>query len=434
MMERLFQLQAHHTRVRTELIAGCTTFLAMAYILAVNPLILADAGLSPASVFTATAVSAAVATGIMALSANLPLALAPGMGLNAFFAYTVVIGMGYTPAFALTAVFLEGVFFILLSFLNVRETIILSIPAHLKKAVAVGIGLFITLIGMKNAEIIVDNPATLVGLGTITEGPALLGMIGLVLTAILYVLHVRGALLLGILITTIIGIPMGITAPVGGWEGWSMISKPAAPLVCHFDFSHVVSFQFFTVFFSFLFVDIFDTVGTLVGVTSRAGLVDEQGNIPRVKQALLSDAIGTVCGAMLGTSTVTTFVESSSGVAEGGRTGLSAITTAVLFLVALCFSPVFLLIPAAATAPALIIVGFLMLSTIAEIDFTDPVEGISAFLTIVMIPFTYSIAEGIVYGVLSYVVLKTASGKIKQVPAVTWILFIVFMLRIFGHL
>ena len=432
-MEKLLQLQAHKTNVRTEIIAGLTTFLAMAYILAVNPLILSDAGLNPGSVFTATALSAAIATLIMAVLANLPVALAPGMGLNAFFTYTVVIGMKYSPATALTAVFLEGLLFILLSFFNVREAIVESIPINLKKAVAAGIGLFITLIGMKNAEIIVDNPATLVGLGNVTSGAALLGIIGLVITAILYVLQVPGSILLGILITTVIGIPMGVTAPFGGWENWSIISAPAAPTFWNFDFSNIFSFQFFTVFFSFLFVDIFDTVGTLVGVTNRAGLIDKNGNIPRVKQALLSDAIGTVFGAMLGTSTVTSFVESTSGVAAGGRTGLTALTTGVFFLIALIFSPLFLLIPSAATAPALIIVGFLMLSAAAEIDFKDPTEGIPAFLTIVMMPFTYSIAEGIVYGILSYVILKAITGKFKQIPIISWILFVIFLLRIILH-
>ena len=432
-MEKLFQLQAHKTNVRTEIIAGLTTFLAMAYILAVNPLILSDAGLNPGSVFTATALSAAIATLMMAVLANLPVALAPGMGLNAFFTYTVVIGMKYSPATALTAVFLEGLLFILLSFFNVREAIVESIPINLKKAVAAGIGLFITLIGMKNAEIIVDNPATLVGLGNVTSGPALLGMLGLVITAILYVLRIPGSILLGILITTIIGIPLGVTAPVGGWENWSIVSVPATPVFWNFDFSNIFSFQFFTVFFSFLFVDIFDTVGTLVGVSNRAGLTDKNGNIPRVKQALLSDAIGTVFGAMMGTSTVTSFVESTSGVAAGGRTGLTALTTGVFFLIALIFSPLFLLIPSAATAPALIIVGFLMLSAAAEIDFQDPTEGIPAFLTIVMMPFTYSIAEGIVYGILSYVILKAITGKFKQIPIISWILFVIFLLRIILH-
>ena len=432
-MEKLFQLQAHKTTVRTEMIAGLTTFLAMAYILAVNPSILSETGLNAGSIFTATALSAAIATLLMAVTANLPIALAPGMGLNAFFTYTVVLGMNYSPALALTAVFLEGLLFVLLSFFNVREAIVESIPLNLKKAVAAGIGLFITLIGMKNAGIIVGNPATLVGLGNITEGSALLAFIGVIITAVLFSLRVHGSILLGILITTVIGIPMGITVPFAGWENWSVISFPARPLFWHFDFNHIFSFQFFTVFFSFLFVDIFDTVGTLVGVADRAGLTGKNGTIPRVKQALLADAVGTIFGAMLGTSTVTSFVESSSGVAAGGKTGLTALTTGVFFLIALLFSPVFLLIPPAATAPALIIVGFLMLGAATEIDFKDPTEGIPAFLTIVMMPFTYSIAEGIVYGILSFVILKTATGKYKHIPIVTWIIFAVFLMRNILH-
>lgn len=429
-MEKFFALKAHKTSFRTELIAGTTTFLSMSYILAVNPLILGESGLDAASVFTATALSAALATVIMALSANLPVALAPGMGLNAFFTYTVVLGMHYTPETALTAVFLEGLLFILLSFFNVREAIISSIPANLKKAVAAGIGFFIALIGLKNAAIIVDNPATLVALGDVTEGSALLALIGFVITAVLFVSGVRGAILLGILITTLIGIPMGITSPEGGWKNFSIVSLPSSPIFWHFDFSRVMSLKFFSVFFSFLFVDIFDTVGTLVGVSNRAGLSDKDGNIPRVKQALLSDALGTVAGAMMGTSTVTSFVESTSGVAEGGRTGLTALTVSVYFILSLLFSPVFLIIPQAATASALVIVGFLMMSAAAEIDFTDPSEGLPAFLTIIMMPFTYSISEGIMFGILSYVILKALSGKWRKIPFVTWVLFIIFLLRL----
>jgi AGZA family xanthine/uracil permease-like MFS transporter len=430
-MEKLFGLKAHGTNARTELLAGITTFLTMAYILAVNPGILGDAGMDRSAIFTATALAAAIATIAMAFFANLPVALAPGMGLNAFFTYTVVLGMGYSWQTALTAVFLEGIVFILLSLVNVREAIVASVPLNLKKAVAVGIGVFITLIGMKNSGIIVANSATLVSLGKITEGTALLAAMGLVITGVLYALRVRGAILIGILATTAIGIPMGITAPMGGWENWRPMSLPAAPLFCKFDFSNVLTLKFFTVFFSFLFVDIFDTVGTLVGVTTQAKLIDKDGNVPRVKQALLSDAIGTVAGAMLGTSTVTSYVESTAGVAEGGRTGMTALVTGGLFILALLFSPLFLLIPGAATAPALIIVGFLMMSPVIGIDFTDPTEGIPAFLTIVMMPFCYSIAEGIVYGVLSYVVLKVATGKAKQIPVVTWIIFAIFFLRFF---
>ena len=430
-MEKLFGLKAHGTNARTELLAGITTFLTMAYILAVNPGILGDAGMDRSAIFTATALAAAIATIAMAFFANLPVALAPGMGLNAFFTYTVVLGMGYSWQTALTAVFLEGIVFILLSLVNVREAIVASVPLNLKKAVAVGIGVFITLIGMKNSGIIVSNSATLVSLGKITEGTALLAAIGLVITGVLYALRVRGAILIGILATTAIGIPMGITAPMGGWENWRPMSLPAAPLFCKFDFANVLTLKFFTVFFSFLFVDIFDTVGTLVGVTTQAKLIDKDGNVPHVKQALLSDAIGTVAGAMLGTSTVTRYVESTAGVAEGGRTGMTALVTGGLFIRALLFSPLFLLIPGAATAPALIIVGFLMMSPVIGIDFTDPTEGIPAFLTIVMMPFCYSIAEGIVYGVLSYVVLKVATGKVKQIPVVTWIIFAIFFLRFF---
>lgn len=430
-MEKFFKLKEHGTTVRTELIAGLTTFLTMAYILAVNPGILGDSGMARGAVFTATALAAALASILMGVLANLPVALAPGMGLNAFFTYTVVLGMGYSWQTALTAVFLEGILFILLSVVNVREAIIDSVPANLKKAVAVGIGLFITLIGLKGAGIIVANPATLVSLGTVTEGSALLAAVGILITAALYALKVPGSILIGIFATTIIGIPMGITVPAGGWSSWSPVSMPDAPLFMKFDFSNVLTLKFFTVFISFLFVDIFDTVGTLVGVTQQAGLVGKDGKIPRVKQALLSDAVGTVAGAMLGTSTVTSYVESTAGVASGGRTGLTAVSTGVLFLLALVFSPLFLLIPAAATAPALVVVGFLMMQAVVGINFTDPTEGLPAFITIVMMPFAYSIAEGIVYGVLSYVVLKTLTGKAKSIPVFTWILFAVFILRFF---
>ena len=429
-MEKFFKLKERNTNVRTEVIAGVTTFLAMAYILAVNPGILGQAGLDSGAVFTATALSAAVATLAMAFLANLPIALASGMGLNGFFTYSVVMGMGYSPAAALTAVFLEGILFIALSLVNVREAIINSIPANLKKAVAAGIGLFITFIALQNAKIIVDNPAVLVGLGSFEFGsPALLAVIGLVITSALFILKVPGSILLGILITTIIGIPMGITVPAGGWSGWSPVSLPTAPLLFNFDFANVLSFKFFVVFVSFLFVDIFDTVGTLLGVATQGKLLDKNGNVPKVKQALLADAIGTVFGAAVGTSTVTSYVESTAGVAAGGKTGLTALTTAAMFVLALLFSPVFLLIPSAATAPALILVGFLMMKQTTDIDFADPTEGIPAFLTIIMMPLAYSIADGIVFGILSFVILKTISGKYKDIPIVTWILFVIFILK-----
>lgn len=429
-MEKFFKLKERNTNVRTEVIAGLTTFLAMAYILAVNPGILGQAGLDSGAVFTATALSAAVATLAMAFLANLPIALASGMGLNGFFTYSVVMGMGYSPAAALTAVFLEGILFIALSLVNVREAIINSIPANLKKAVAAGIGLFITFIALQNAKIIVDNPAVLVGLGSFEFGsPALLAVIGLVITSALFILKVPGAILLGILITTVIGIPMNITVPAGGWSGWSPVSLPTAPLLFNFDFANVLSFKFFVVFVSFLFVDIFDTVGTLLGVATQGKLLDKNGNVPKVKQALLADAIGTVFGAAVGTSTVTSYVESTAGVAAGGKTGLTALTTAAMFVLALLFSPVFLLIPSAATAPALILVGFLMMKQTTDIDFADPTEGIPAFLTIIMMPLAYSIADGIVFGILSFVILKTISGKYKEIPIVTWILFVIFILK-----
>ncbi len=431
-MDKLFKLKEHGTTVRTEVIAGITTFLAMAYILAVNPGILGQAGLDHGAVFTATALSAAIATMCMAFFANLPVALASGMGLNAFFTYSVVLGMGYAPAVALTAVFLEGILFLVLSLFNIREAIIKSIPLNLKKAVSAGIGIFITLIALENSGIVVDNPATLVGLGEFTWGSsAVLALIGLLITCGLFILKVPGAILIGILVTTIIGIPMGITKPFGGWEGWAPISLPAAPNVLNFDFSSVLSLKFFIVFISFLFVDIFDTVGTLVGVTTQAKLIDEKGDIPKVKQALLADAVGTVTGAMLGTSTVTSYVESTAGVAAGGRTGLTSLTTAIMFLIALLFSPIFLLIPAAATAPALIIVGFLMISQAGEINYKDPTEGIPAFLAMIMMPFSYSIAEGIVYGVLSFVFLKVITRRFKEISIVTWVMFAIFVLRFF---
>ena len=426
-MEKFFKMSARGTNVRREIVAGLTTFLAMAYILAVNPKMLANAGMDAGGVFTATALAACIATLVMAFTANLPIALAPGMGLNAFFAFTVVLGMGISWKTALTAVFLEGILFVVLSFFNVREAIIKAIPSNLKKAVAAGIGLFICFIGFQNAGIIVNNDATLVGLGNLTQGSAAVAMIGLALTAVLYALKIPGSILIGILITTVIGIPFGVTSVPANW---TPVSMPAAPLLFQFDFSSIFTLDFFAVFFTFLFVDIFDTVGTLVGVSSEAHIMDANGNVPRVKQALLSDAIGTVAGACLGTSTVTSYVESTAGVAAGGRTGMTALATGVLFLLALFLSPLFLLVPGAATAPALIIVGFLMLKAVTGINFNDVTEGLSAFITIVMMPFAYSIAEGIVWGIITYVFMKAATGKAKSIPVITWVLFVVFILRL----
>jgi AGZA family xanthine/uracil permease-like MFS transporter len=429
-MEKFFKLQEHGTTVRREILAGLTTFLTMAYILAVNPGMLGSIeGMSKDGIFAATAIASGIATLVMAFTANLPVALAPGMGLNAFFTYTVVFGMGYSWQTALTAVFLEGILFIILSLFNVREAIIKAIPGNLKKAVAVGIGLFIALIGFANAGIVVNDAGTVIGLGDLSARSPFLALLGLIIIIILYALKVPGSILIGIILTTIIGIPMGVTSIGQGWAASDFL--PKAPLWFQFDFSAVLSFKFFTVFFTFLFVDIFDTVGTLVGVTTQAGLISKDGEIPRVKQALLADAIGTVAGAALGTSTVTSYVESSAGVAAGGRTGFSAMVTGLLFLLAIFLSPLFLIIPSAATAPALIIVGFLMMRAVTSIDFTDPTEGIPAFLAIVMMPFAYSVAEGIVYGILSYVILKSATGRFKDITAVTWGLFVIFMLRFF---
>lgn len=423
-MEKLFKLKEHGTTVRTEVIAGVTTFLAMAYILAVNPGMLSQTGMPIASVFTATALSAGIATLVMAFTANLPVALAPGMGLNAFFTYTVVMGMGYSWQLALTAVFIEGIVFILLSFFNIREMIIDAIPSSLKTAISVGIGLFIALIGLTNAGIVRGDTGTIVGFAAL-KGAPLVAALGLLITAVLYCMKVPGSILLGIIITTVIGIPFGVTVIP---QGFKPFATPASPLFCRFDFSNILTLKFFSVFFTFFFVDIFDTIGTLVGVSTQAGLI-KNGKIPHAKQALLADAVGTVAGAALGTSTVTSYVESTSGVAAGGRTGMAAFVTGILFFASLFLSPLFLLVPSAATAPALIIVGFFMLCNVGQINFRDPTEAIPAFICIIVTPFSYSIAEGIVWGIVSYVVLKTVTGKAKEVSLVGWFLFIVFILR-----
>lgn len=427
-MEKFFKLKEHGTNVRTEVLAGITTFMTMAYIIAVNPSILSAAGMDAGSVFTATCIASAVATLIMALLANLPFGLAPGMGLNAFFAFVVVLKMGYSWQMALTAVLIEGVIFIILTLLNVREAIINSIPMNLKRAISVGIGLFIAFIGLQNSGIIVKNKDVIVALGSITEvGPPLLALIGLLIIGILLAFKVKGALLVGILITTIIGIPMGVTK--AALEGASFI-PPAMTGAFQFDFSKIFTADMLIVLFTFLFVDMFDTVGTLVGVCTKANMLDKNGNIPKCKQALLADAIGTAVGACLGTSTVTTYVESASGTAEGGRTGLTSLTVAVLFIFALFLSPFFLAVPAAATAPALIIVGLFMISPIKEIELHDYTEAIPAFLCILFMPLAYSIAEGIVFGMLSFVALKLCTGKFKHVSILGYILAILFVVKI----
>ena len=424
-MKDMFKLQENNTTVGKEIVGGITTFLAMAYILAVNPGMLSETGMPFGGVFTATAIASAIATLIMAFMANLPVALAPGMGLNAFFTYSVCMGMGCSWQFALTAVLLEGLFFIILSVFGVREAIINSIPATLRKAVAVGIGLFICLIGLTNSGITSSGTGTIIGFVNFNVPSALVAIIGLVITIVLFILKVPGAILIGIILTTVVGIPFGVTKVP---EGWNPVSLPEAPLLFKFEWANILTGKFFVVFFTFLFTDLFDTIGTLMGVTEQAGLVDEDGKIPNAKGALLADAVGTVAGACLGTSTVTSFVESSSGVAAGARTGLASIVTAIMFLLALFFTPLFALIPSAATAPALIFVGFLMMKSVSSIDFeNDLSEGIPAFITIMVMPFAYSISKGITFGIIAYVICKIAARKFKDIPVVTWILAAIFI-------
>jgi AGZA family xanthine/uracil permease-like MFS transporter len=427
-MEKFFQLKERGSTVSREVVGGITTFLAMVYILVVNPAILSEAGLPWGGVFTATAVSAVIATLAMALLANLPVALAPGLGLNAFFTYSVVLGMGCSYKLALTAVLVEGILFIILSLCGVREAIIHSIPEGIKKAVAVGIGLFITIIGLVNAGICSRDTGTFIGFVNFagSNHAAIVAILGLIITIILYTLNVKGSILIGIILTTIIGIPFGVTTIP---EGFKPFSTPAAPIMFAFDFAGIFENigKFFVIFFTFLFTDMFDTIGTLLGVAEQGNLKDENGEVKNVKGALLADAIGTVAGACVGTSTVTSFVESSSGVAAGARTGLASIVTAVLFGLALFLSPLFGLVPAAATAPALIFVGYLMMRSVVGIKFDDPTEGIPAFITIMTMPFAYSISKGIMLGIIAYVIAKVAGKKAKEIPVVTWILAIVFL-------
>lgn len=423
MIEKLFKLRENGSTIRTELLAGFTTFLTMAYILAVNPDILSAAGMDRGAVFTATALSACVATLVMALAANLPFALAPGMGLNAFFAYTVCLGMGHTWQFALTAVLIEGLIFVILTACNVREWLIHAIPHSLKQAISVGIGVFIAFIGLQNAGVLVSNPATLISLVDLKDAGAhpgpILALVTVCVVALLLARKVRGALLIGMLLATLAGIPLGVTTLPDAFD-WSPPSL--APLLFQFEWGEVFTADMLVVVFTFLFMDLFDTLGTLIGVSTKAGMLDEDGRIPRVKPALFADAIGTTMGAVLGTSTVTTYVESASGVAEGGRTGLTALSTSVCFLLALVLAPVFLMIPPAATASALVVVGAMMMTPIASIRMDDMSELVPVFLTVTMIPFTYSIAEGIAFGMISYVVIKVGSGRWKDL---NW--FVVFV-------
>ncbi len=435
-MEKFFELKKNGTNVRTEVIAGLTTFLTMAYILAVNPYFLGTTGMNATGVFMATALSAAVATLVMALVAKLPFALAPGMGLNAFFAFSVCGAMGYSWQFALTAVFVEGLIFIALTFLNVREAIIDCIPRDIKKAISVGIGLFIAFIGLQAAGLVVDDGATLVTHGSVKSATVLVTVVGLVVTVVLHVLKVKGSLLIGIIAATVMGMFNGVTVTDGfslgnPFKAFGALGDVAFKLEFPSDVNSWLAFL--TILFTFLMVDMFDTIGTLVGVSTKAGMLDKEGKIPRVKQALLADAVGTTVGALLGTSTVTTYVESASGVEEGGRTGLTALVTAGLFALAIFFAPVFLLIPAAATAPALIIVGVFMMSPILDIDWKGaPLSTtLPAFLTLTMMPLTYSISEGIAWGVVSYVVLNVLTGKANKVSPFTYVVALLFLVSWF---
>jgi len=449
-MENFFSLKERGTDVKTEIMAGITTFMTMAYILAVNPIILGASGMDTGAIFTATALASAFATYCMALLANMPFVLSAGMGLNAYFAYTVVIGMGYTWQQALAAIFVEGVIFIFLSLVNIREAIFNAIPPSLKIAVSVGIGLFISFIGLQNAHIVVAGP-TLVTLysfkGAVEGGmfasegiTVLLALLGLLITAFLLIKNVKGSVLFGIIITWGLGmicqaIGLYVPNPEKGFFSLfpsGIISMPASlePTLMQVDFSSIWSFEFFTVLMAFLFVDLFDTIGTVIGCASKANLLDINGRLPKVKQVLLTDAIGTTAGSLMGTSTITTFVESSAGIAEGGKTGLTAITAATLFLAALFFSPIFLAIPAFATAPALIIVGFLMMQQVAKISWTDDVlTAVPAYITIFSMAFMYSISEGICFGVISYTLLHVFSGKGKNVTPLMYILTVLFILK-----
>ena len=432
-LTKAFGFNPEKHSVRTEIVAGITTFLTMAYILAVNPGIFgALEGMPKGSVFTATALAALIGTLVMALYAKKPFALAPGMGLNAFFVFTVCLTMGHSWQFALTAVFLEGILFIILTLTKVRSWILNAIPLTLKHAIGAGIGLFIAFIGLQNAGIIANSDATLVVLGDICHGPALLAVIGLIVTAALVILKVKGGILLGILATTVIGLLIKDPATGEAITKFSgVVSAPdsLSPIFCKFEWSQILSWDMLAVVFTFLFIDMFDTMGTVIGVSQKAGMVDEKGNVDDIDKMFLADSVATVAGACLGTSTTTTYVESASGVGAGGRTGLTAFTVAICFALALFFSPLFLSIPGAATAPALVIVGVMMMTPIVKIDWEDYSESIPAFITVLLMPVAYSISDGIMLGLISYVVLNAFSGKFNKISIMMWILAILFILR-----
>ena len=429
-LERIFKLKENGTDVRTEVMAGITTFMTMAYILVVNPLILSDSGMDFAKVFAATAIASAIASIFMGLVANLPFALSAGMGLNALFSYTVCVGMGYSWHWALTAIFVEGIIFLIMTVTNIREAIVNSVPANIKRAIGAGVGLFVAYIGLKNAGIIISDESNLTALNPEWyKGASGTAVVGLIITAVLLARRIKGALLIGMIITTLIGIPSGITSYAGG----SYI--PATPYFWEFAFSEITAdsrsvFDFVIIVLTFLYFDMFDTVGTLIACAGKSGIINPDGSIPRAKQALLADAIGTTTGSVLGTSTVTTFVESSAGVAEGGRTGLTAVTVGLMFVLSLFLEPLFGSIPSAATSPALIIVGVMMITPVKTINFDDYTEAIPAFMTIILMVAASSISDGIMFGILSYVIIKSLSGKIKETDAMTWVVAVLFMIKI----
>jgi AGZA family xanthine/uracil permease-like MFS transporter len=426
MLKKLFGFDPAKTTIRTEIVAGVTTFLTMSYILAVNPAMFGELdGMPIGSVFTSTALAAIVGCLAMAFIGKLPFGLAPGMGLNAFFVYSVCMGMGYSWQFALTAVLIEGLIFIVLTLTNVREAIVDAIPMSLRNAIGAGIGLFIAFIGLKSAGVVVADGATLVALGDITSGSALLAFIGLIITGFLYARNVPGAILLGIIITMLIGIPLGVTE----FKGVVSVPESISPIFCQFEFDKIFSVDMLVVVFTFFFIDMFDTVGTLVGVCTKAKMIDEKGNIHRVKQAFMADSIATTVGAILGTSTTTTYVESAAGVAQGGRSGLTALIVGGCFVVALFFSPLFLSIPSAATAPALIIVGLLMMEQAKNIPYDDFSESIPAFVCMIMMPLTYSISNGILIGMITYVLMNMICGKFKKLSPAIYILAVLFILK-----
>ena len=427
MLEKLFKLKEHKTTVRVEIVAGIITFLTMSYILVVNPNILSAAGMDRSALFTATAVAAILGTLFMAFIPNLPIAQAPGMGLNSFFAFSVVLGLGYSWQMALTAVFIQGIIFVLLTFFNIRELIVKSIPSTIKYAIPAGIGLFITFLGLQNAGIIVSDENTMLTLGAMSNPHVWVALLGLILTAVLYYKRVHGAFLIGIASATIFAVILGLVQVPEG----SLVSLPPdiSPVFLKFEWAKIFTFDMVIVVFTFLFVNLFDTIGTLLGVASKIGITDRDGNFPQIKKALFADALGTVFGAVVGTSTVTSYVESASGVAVGGRTGLTALSTAVMFALALFLAPIFLMVPASATAPALILVGLFMLTSVVKINFEDMTEALPAFLTMIMMPFAFSIAQGIVFGMLSFVFMKALSGKWKHISVTMWVIFVLFIVK-----